>query len=80
MHPKFFGYNALRRAIHSSNDNCHNFLFLLFFHLLNTRFHRISKRMITEALEQGVIKEKERFSLHAMKRKGITDTAGSAAE
>lgn len=38
------------------------------------------QRMITAALEQGVIKKQERFSLHAMKRKGFTDTEGSAAE
>jgi site-specific recombinase XerC len=38
------------------------------------------QRMITAALRGGVITPEQRFSLHDLKRKGITDTAGTRAE
>ncbi len=36
--------------------------------------------MTARALDEGVITEEERFGLHALKRRGITDTQGNREE
>lgn len=38
------------------------------------------QRFITEAIKDGVIIPEQRFGLHDLKRRGITDTAGTRAE
>lgn len=38
------------------------------------------QRLATRALEEGVIALEQRFSLHDLKRKGITDTPGTSAD
>ena len=38
------------------------------------------QRMITDALRSGAITPEQRFSLHDLKRKGITDTEGTRAD
>jgi len=38
------------------------------------------QRLVTAAIEEGVITEAQRFSLHDLKRKGVTDTPGTRAE
>lgn len=38
------------------------------------------QRLITRALEEGIITKEQRFSLHDLKRKGITDTEGTRAD
>lgn len=38
------------------------------------------QRFIVSAIDTGVITEQERFSLHDLKRKGITDTEGTRAD
>lgn len=38
------------------------------------------QRFITAAIEDGVLTEDQRFSLHDLKRKGITDTPGNRAD
>ncbi|MET0008419.1 MAG: hypothetical protein ABW124_11065 [Candidatus Thiodiazotropha sp. 6PLUC9] len=38
------------------------------------------QRVITDALNQGIISESERFSLHDLKRMGVTNTKGTRAE
>lgn len=37
------------------------------------------QRLITAAIEAGVIPEEERFTLHGLKHRGITDTRGTRA-
>ncbi|MNG08619.1 hypothetical protein D3C84_919920 [compost metagenome] len=38
------------------------------------------QRFIVQAVKEGMIQEQERFGLHDLKRRGITDTAGTRAE
>ncbi|GHH52957.1 site-specific integrase [[Pseudomonas] boreopolis] len=38
------------------------------------------QRIITSAIEQGVITEEQRFSLHGLKHRGVTDTRGTRAD
>jgi integrase len=38
------------------------------------------QRFIVQAVKDGVIKEEERFGLHDLKRRGITDTVGTRAD
>ncbi|SOO19392.1 Phage-related integrase (fragment) [Xanthomonas citri pv. fuscans] len=38
------------------------------------------QRMILLAIKEGVIKNEDRFSLHGLKHRGITDTAGTRAD
>lgn len=38
------------------------------------------QRFITKAIEEGVILPEQRFGLHDLKRRGITDTAGTRAD
>lgn len=38
------------------------------------------QRMMTEAVRAGAIAEADRFSLHGLKHRGVTDTAGTRAE
>lgn len=38
------------------------------------------QRLITQAINKGVIAEEERFGLHDLKRRGITDTAGNRSD
>lgn len=38
------------------------------------------QRMIKLAIDEGVITPEQRFSLHGLKHRGVTDTAGSAAD
>jgi hypothetical protein len=37
-------------------------------------------RFIDGAMEEGILTEKERFGMHDLKRRGITDTAGTRGE
>jgi hypothetical protein len=43
-------------------------------------YHSAWQRFITSMIERGVIKESERFTLHDLKRKGVTDTHGTQAD
>jgi len=43
-------------------------------------FHSAWQRFITGAIKNQVITKDDRFSLHDLKRKGITDTDGTKAE
>ena len=45
--------------------------------LRKSGFDSAWQRFVTRALEQGVITQEERFSLHDLKRRGITDTKGN---
>jgi hypothetical protein len=38
------------------------------------------QRFMTLAVKEGVLTAEERFGLHDMKRRGITDTAGTRAD
>jgi len=38
------------------------------------------QRLVTQAIEKGVIAPEQRFGLHDFKRRGITDTAGNRAD
>lgn len=38
------------------------------------------QRLITQAIEKGVLTEAQRFGMHDFKRKGITDTIGTRAD
>ncbi|HHW4679393.1 MAG TPA: hypothetical protein ACQGQH_08145 [Xylella sp.] len=38
------------------------------------------QRLMRRAIEDGVINEAQRFGLHDLKRKGVTDTVGTKAE
>ncbi len=38
------------------------------------------QRMMTLAIREGVIEEAQRFSLHGLKHRGITDTEGNLAD
>lgn len=44
--------------------------------LKTAAYHSAWQRFITKALKLGIIQNSERFSLHDLKRKGITDTKG----
>lgn len=48
--------------------------------LTKTGFDSAWQRMITAAIEANVITEAQRFSLHGLKHKGITDTDGTRAD
>ncbi|PKG50192.1 site-specific integrase [Halomonas sp. MES3-P3E] len=45
--------------------------------LRKSSFDSAWQRFVTRALEQGIITQEERFSLHDLKRRGITDTKGN---
>lgn len=38
------------------------------------------QRLVTQAIEKGVITAEQRFGLHDFKRRGITDTKGTRAD
>lgn len=38
------------------------------------------QRLITQAIEKGIMTTEQRFGLHDFKRRGITDTAGTRAD
>nr|WP_239985040.1 integrase [Pseudomonas congelans] len=38
------------------------------------------RRFISSAIEDDIITEEQRFGIHALKRRGITDTAGTRAD
>jgi len=44
--------------------------------LKESAYHSAWQRFITGAIKQGIIEPSQRFSLHDLKRKGITDTHG----
>ncbi|TZF90806.1 integrase [Cognatilysobacter lacus] len=48
--------------------------------LTKSGFDTAWQRMIAAALEAGVITPAERFSLHGLKRRGVTDTPGTKAD
>jgi len=48
--------------------------------LIKSTFDSAWKRLITKAIEQGIITQQERFSPHDLKRKGTTDTQGTRAD
>lgn len=61
---------ALRRVIVASHGGA----------LQKSSLDTAWQRFITEAIKDGVITPEQRFGLHDLKRRGITDTAGTRAE
>lgn len=50
------------------------------FHLRKSSLDGAMQRLMDEAIEAGVITKEQRFSLHPVKRRGVTDTAGNRAD
>lgn len=49
-------------------------------HIRRTSLRGAFDRLMTEAIEAGVITQEQRFTLHPVKRRGVTDTTGNRAD